>query len=97
MFSFSVFTPGGVLVTGPNTLEAKVSVDKIEGEGHVDLAVDRLMSLLGDHDLSAGCVNDTVTHSYDRRHCDLRFVVRPGMPHETYGGPVPLDGRWSIG
>jgi ABC-2 type transport system ATP-binding protein len=96
VFSFSVFTPGGVLVTGPNTLEAKVSVDKIEGSGCVDLQVDRLLLLLGDYDLSAECVNDTVTHSYDRRHRDLRFVVRPGEPHETYGGLVSLDGRWTI-
>jgi ABC-type polysaccharide/polyol phosphate transport system ATPase subunit len=96
VFSFSVFTPGGVLVTGPNTLEAKVSVDKIEGAGVVDMQVDRLLLLLGDYDLSAECVNDTVTHSYDRRHRDLRFVVRPGEPHETYGGLVSLDGRWTI-
>ena len=26
----------------------------------------------------------------------LRFDVRPGVPHETYGGVVSLDGRWSI-
>jgi ABC-2 type transport system ATP-binding protein len=97
VFSFSVYTPGGVLVTGPNTLEAKVSVDKIEGEGVVDMQVPRLLLLLGDYDLSAECVNDTVTHSYDRRHRDLRFQVRPGTPHETYGGLVSLDGRWSIG
>lgn len=97
VFSFSFHTPDGVLVSGPNTLEAKVSVDKIEGSGTVDMRVDRLMLLLGDYDLSAECVNETVTHSYDRRHRDLRFMVRPGDPHETYGGLVSLDPRWSIG
>jgi ABC-type polysaccharide/polyol phosphate transport system ATPase subunit len=96
VFSFSLYTPGGVLVSGPNTLEARVSVDKIEGSGMVDMTVDRLLLLLGDYDLSAECVNDTVTHSYDRRHRDLRFMVRPGTPHETYGGLVSLDGRWTI-
>jgi ABC-type polysaccharide/polyol phosphate transport system ATPase subunit len=96
VFSFSLYTPGGVLVSGPNTLEAEVSVDKIEGSGVVDMRVDRLMLLLGDYDLSAECVNDSVTHSYDRRHRDLRFMVRPGTPHETYGGLVSLDGRWTI-
>ena len=67
------------------------------GQRLVDMRVDRLMLLLGDYDLSAECVNETVTHSYDRRHRDLRFMVRPGAPHETYGGLVSLDPRWSIG
>ncbi len=96
VFSFSVHTPDGVLVTGPNTKEAEVWVDRIEGEGHVDLAVPRLLLLLGNYDLSAECTNKTVTHSYDRLQRTFRFDVKPGTPHETYGGLTSLGGRWSI-
>jgi ABC-type polysaccharide/polyol phosphate transport system ATPase subunit len=96
VFSFSLFTPDGVLVTGPNTKEADVWVDKVEGEGVVDLEVDRLMLLLGAYDISAECTNETVTHSYDRRHRVTRFEVKPGSPHETYGGLVSLGGRFAI-
>jgi ABC-type polysaccharide/polyol phosphate transport system ATPase subunit len=96
VFSFSISTPEGVLVTGPNTKEAKVWVDKVEGEGSVDLHVDRLLLLLGNYDVTAECTNDSVTHSYDRRSRAVRFDVRPGTPHETYGGLVSLDGHWSI-
>ena len=96
VFSFAVSTPEGVLVTGPNTKEAQIRVDKVDGEGTVDMHVERLLLLLGAYDITAECTNDSVTHSYDRVNRALRFDVRPGVPHETYGGVVSLDGRWSI-
>jgi ABC-2 type transport system ATP-binding protein len=96
VFSFSVHTPDGVLLTGPNTKEAAVRVDQITGSGVVDLEVPQLMLLLGNYDLSAECTNDTVTHSYDRLQRRLRFDVKPGTPHETYGGMFSLGGRWTI-
>jgi ABC-2 type transport system ATP-binding protein len=96
VFSFAVHTTEGLLVTGPNTKEARVPVEKIEGSGHVDLDVDRLMLLLGSYDLTAECADDTITHSFDRLHRALRFDVSPGMPHETFGGLISLDGTWSV-
>jgi ABC-type polysaccharide/polyol phosphate transport system ATPase subunit len=96
VFSFAVHTTDGVLVTGPNTKEARVSLEKVEGPGHVDLDVDRLMLLLGSYDLTAECTDDTITHSFDRLHRAVRFDVNPGTPHETFGGLVSLDGRWSL-
>ncbi len=96
VFGLAVSTPEGVLVSGPNTKEAEVRVDKVEGEGTVDLHVGRLLLLLGNYDVTASCTNDSVTHTYDQRIKALRFDVSPGVPHETYGGVVSLDGRWSI-
>src|SRR5262249_52992258 len=96
VFSFSVHTPDGVLVSGPNTKEAEVWVDEVHGTGHVDLQVPRLLLLLGNYDLSAECTNKTVTHSYDRLFRAFRFDVKPGTPHETYGGMTSLDGRFTI-
>ena len=96
VFSFAVTTPEGVLVTGPNTREAEVWVDKVEGTGHVDMRIERLLLLLGAYDITAECTNESVTHSYDRRNRAVRFDVKPGVPHETYGGVVSLDGVWSI-
>jgi ABC-2 type transport system ATP-binding protein len=96
VFSFSVYTLDGALVTGPNTKEAAVTVDEVSGSGVVDLTVPRLLLLLGSYDVSAECTNASVTHSYDRRDRALRFDVKPGTPHETFGGIVSLDGRFSI-
>jgi ABC-type polysaccharide/polyol phosphate transport system ATPase subunit len=96
VFSFAVHTTEGVLITGPNTKEARVSLEKIEGTGHVDLNVDRLMLLLGSYDLTGECTDDTITRSFDRLHRALRFDVSPGTPHETFGGLISLDGTWSV-
>ena len=96
VFSFAITTPDGMLVTGPNTKEAEVFVDKVEGGGTVDLHVPRLLLLLGNYDVTVECTNDSVTHSYHRWSRALRFDVVPGVPHETYGGVVSLDGRFSI-
>jgi ABC-type polysaccharide/polyol phosphate transport system ATPase subunit len=96
VFSFAVHTTDGVLVTAPNSKEAQVVVDKVEGQGHVDLRVNRFMLLLGSYDLSAECTDHTITHSFDRLHRALRFDVQPGKPHETFGGLMSLDGAWSV-
>ena len=96
VFGLAISTPEGMVVTGPNTKEAKVQVDKVDGEGTVDMHVERLLLLLGAYDITAACTNDSVTHTYDQAIKALRFDVRPGVPHETYGGVVSLDGRWSI-
>ena len=96
VFSFAVSTPDGVLVTGPNTKEARVSVDKVEGAGTVDLRVDKLLLLLGNYDVTVECTNESITHSYHRKPKAMRFDVVPGVPHETYGGFVSLDGTFSI-
>ena len=96
VFSFAIHTPEGVHVTGPNTKEAGVAVDRVEGSGHVDLRIDRLMLLLGSYDLSAECTNDSFSHTYHQRHRALRFDVKPGSPHETFGGLMSLGGRWAV-
>jgi ABC-type polysaccharide/polyol phosphate transport system ATPase subunit len=96
IFSFALTTPEGVLVTGPNTKEARVRVDKVEGEGVVELHVPRLLLLHGAYDITIDCTNRDVTHSYDRRAKVMRFDVVPGVPHETYGGFFSLDGTFRI-
>jgi ABC-2 type transport system ATP-binding protein len=96
VFSFALTTPEGVLVTGPNTKEAEVRVEKVEGEGVVELHVPRLLLLHGAYDITLDCTNRDVTHSYDRKAKVMRFDVVPGVPHETYGGLFSLDGRFRI-
>jgi ABC-type polysaccharide/polyol phosphate transport system ATPase subunit len=96
LFTFSVHTPDGVLVTAPTTSDAQVSGDKVDGPGVVDLRVPRLLLLMGNYDLSVECTDTTATHSYDQLQRTFRFDVKPGTPHETKGGLTSLDGQWSI-
>jgi ABC-type polysaccharide/polyol phosphate transport system ATPase subunit len=96
VFGIAIFTLEGIHVTGPNTREAGIEIPSIEGAGHVDLQVSSLMLLPGAYDVSAACTDSTISHPYDQRHRAFRFDVKPGAPHETYGGIVSLDGRWSV-
>jgi ABC-type polysaccharide/polyol phosphate transport system ATPase subunit len=96
VFGLAVYTLEGIHLTGPNTREAGIDIDHIEGKGHVDLRIDPLMLLPGAYDISAACTDATISHPYDQRHRAFRFDVRPGVPHETYGGIVSLGGRWAV-
>jgi ABC-2 type transport system ATP-binding protein len=96
VFGLAIHTLEGIHITGPNTREGGVEIDQIEGKGHVDLHVERLMLLPGAYDVSATCTDRTISHVYDMRHKALRFDVRPGTPHETYGGFVSMDPRWTV-
>jgi ABC-type polysaccharide/polyol phosphate transport system ATPase subunit len=96
VFGLAVFSLEGVQITGPNTREAGVGVDHIEGQGTVDLHVPHLLLLPGTYVVSAACTDETISHTFDHRHRALHFVVKPGTPHETFGGVVSFDGRWRI-
>jgi len=96
VFGVAIHTLEGIHITGPNTREGGVDIDRIEGRGHVDLHVDRLMLLPGAYDVSATCTDRTISHVFDMRLKALRFDVKPGTPHETYGGFVSMDPRWTV-
>ena len=94
MFGLGVFTLEGVQVSGPNTREAGVWVEQVDGPGVVELHIDRLLLLPGSYVVSAAATDETISHTFDHRHKALHFDVKPGTPHETYGGVISFDGRW---
>ena len=96
VFGLGVYTLEGIQVTGPNTREAGATVPFIEGKGTVDLHVDRLLLLPGSYNVSAACTDETVSHTFDHRHRAYHFDVKPGTPHETFGGLISFDGQWAI-
>jgi ABC-type polysaccharide/polyol phosphate transport system ATPase subunit len=95
VFGLAMYNLEGLLVTGPNTREAGLVPDRIEGVGTVDLTIDRLMLLPGTYDISASLYDYAIVHPYDFRQRAVRFDVDAGMPHETFGGVMSLGGRWS--
>jgi ABC-2 type transport system ATP-binding protein len=96
VFGLALHTVSGVHVTGPNTREAGVEPEAIDGTGWVDLVVDPLLLLPGTYDLSAAITDRAGLHTFDYRHQAVRFDVEPGVPHETFGGVVSLNGRWQV-
>ena len=79
-----------MLVTGPNTREAGLACDRIDGKGVVELTIDRMMLLPGTYDITVSLYDHAITHPYDFRQKVLRFDVEAGTPHETFGGVVSL-------
>jgi len=94
VFGLAFYNLEGVLVSGPNTREAEVVPDFIEGEGIVELTVDAMMLLPGTYDISASLYDYAIVHPFDFRQRAVRFDVDPGSPHETFGGVMSLNGRW---
>jgi ABC-type polysaccharide/polyol phosphate transport system ATPase subunit len=93
VFGLAVHNIEGVWVTGPNTRDADLTLDTIEGRGRVDLRVEHLMLLPGTYDASATLYDHTLSHAYDHRHRAFRFDVEHGHPREEFG-VVSFGGVW---
>jgi len=98
VFGLAMENLDGVYVWAHNTRDAGLELPAIQGPGHVDLQIPRLMLQPHTFDLIASIVDHTTTHTYDfLRHC-YRFTVEaePDKPRES-GGILALDGRWTAG
>jgi ABC-type polysaccharide/polyol phosphate transport system ATPase subunit len=95
VFGVAVHSLEGIEVTGPNTRDADLVPEKIDGSGVVDLRVPRLLLLPGTYDLSAAVYDFTRQHPYDHRHRAYRFDVEPGVPREEHG-LTSLGGTWKL-
>jgi ABC-2 type transport system ATP-binding protein len=96
VFGLAMENTEGIYVWAHNTRDAGFELPFIEGSGHIDLQIPRLMLQPNTFDLIASIVDHTSTHTYDfLRHC-YRFVVETelGQPRES-GGIVALGGQWS--
>ena len=93
VFHFSVNHVDGTLVSNPNTRELDQVPDKIEGEGYVEYRVPRLLLIPGKYELSAGVLDRTASHIYDRRNRYVTLDVGLGEPAEI-SGVTSLGGRF---
>jgi ABC-2 type transport system ATP-binding protein len=96
IFGLAIHRVDGVHVTGPNTREADVVPDAIEGPGYVDLFIPRILLLPGTYYVSATVCDYEILRTFDYRQRHLQFEVLPGAPHETFGGVTSVDGRWQV-
>jgi ABC-2 type transport system ATP-binding protein len=94
VFGVGIHTVAGLQVSAPNTREAGLVVEEVDGSAVVDLEIPRLLLLPGTYDVSSSATDHTITRVYDFRQRAGRFDVEPGSPRETFGGVVSLDGRW---
>jgi ABC-type polysaccharide/polyol phosphate transport system ATPase subunit len=95
VFGMAIHNVDGVHVTGPNTREADLIPEHLEGSGHVDLRVDRLLLVRGIYDVSAVLSDQAGLHVYDSQHRAFRFDVERGEPAEQ-DGVASLGGIWNV-
>lgn len=95
VFGLALESLEGVYVWAHNTRDARWVPDLIDGDGSVDLVIDRLMLQPGTFDLSASVVTSDCTSAFDFLRRCLRFDVEVGTPRES-GGFVALGGRWGF-
>jgi ABC-2 type transport system ATP-binding protein len=93
VFGIGIASIEGQEITGPNTRDSDDVPDVLEGSGHVDFRVSRLMLLQGTFDLTVAVYDFTCQHPIDHRHRLLRFDVVAGEPREGVG-VVSLGGEW---
>jgi ABC-2 type transport system ATP-binding protein len=95
VFGFGIDTVEGVHLTGPNNRDGNCVPDQIEGRGHIDLNVDRLMLLKGTYDVTVSINDHSILHQYDVIQKAFRFDVDPGDPYDPTG-LVSLGGSWRM-
>jgi ABC-type polysaccharide/polyol phosphate transport system ATPase subunit len=96
VFSVSVQTLQGLVISGPTTREPGEVPEKLDGEGWVELRLDRFPLLPGTYDLTASLTDYNLAHPYDVRRNVLRMDVDRKGPVEP-AGVVSLGGTWSFG
>jgi lipopolysaccharide transport system ATP-binding protein len=93
VFGLGIHRVDGLHINGPNTLDAGLSIDAVEGRGTVDWQIDNLALMSGSFELSASCYDHSCSHPYDHRNRHFPFKVRAGALNEQYG-LVHMPARW---
>jgi ABC-type polysaccharide/polyol phosphate transport system ATPase subunit len=96
VFAVAIQTLQGVVISGPTTREPGEVPEKIDGEGWVELTLDRFPILPGTYDMTVSLTDYAMAHPYDVRRNVVRFDVdRKGSVE--LAGVVSLGGHWAFG
>jgi ABC-type polysaccharide/polyol phosphate transport system ATPase subunit len=93
VFGVAIHRDDGVHVTGPNTRSSGFAVDRLEGSGIVDYAIEHLPLLPGRYLVSAAVYDEDLVTAFDHRDRLLPLVVVEGGTAERFG-IVELAAGW---
>ncbi|HQZ70234.1 MAG: ABC transporter ATP-binding protein [Anaerolineae bacterium] len=96
VFGLGIHRQDGVHITGPNTRDAGLRIEAIEGRGHIDFHMPRLPLLPGHYEISASIYDSGCTHPFDYHHRRYQLRVHAGSLHEPLG-LVHIDAVWELG
>ncbi|MFM8304098.1 MAG: ABC transporter ATP-binding protein [Actinomycetota bacterium] len=95
VFTLSVYSVDGILVSSPNTDDAGQVPAVLRGSGHLDLRVPRLLLVPGTYSLGVAVTDRSRTKDYDVRSQVLHLDVEAGLPYESLG-LTSLGGAWDV-
>jgi hypothetical protein len=93
VFGLAIHRQDGLHVAGPNTLEAGLDIDVLDGPGEVRYRIARMPLLAGTYELSVSCYDRSCTHPYDYHHRRYPFRVRAESSQPRFG-MLALDAAW---
>lgn len=95
VFGIGIYHENGTHLSGPNNRLAGVEQPVIpEGDGHVDITVDRMPLLAGKYFITTGIYSADLLHCFDSWDRSNRLIVQPGSSEERYG-MLEFGARWS--
>jgi hypothetical protein len=95
VFGVAIHRDDGTHVTGPNTRTSGFPVERLEGSGAVDYAIDHLPLLPGRYLVSAAVYDEDLITALDHRERLMPFVVVEGGSAERLG-VIELDAAWRM-
>jgi len=93
VFGLAVQTLDGVRLWAHHTRDAGINIPVLDGEGYIDVVVDKLMLQAGTFDVSVSVTDWARQHIYHVMHDVKRFDVQPGSIRES-DGLVAQNARW---
>jgi ABC-type polysaccharide/polyol phosphate transport system ATPase subunit len=94
VFGVAIHRDDGVHVTGPNTRTSGLVIDRVEGTGAVDYAIEGLPLLPGRYLVSAAVYDHDLITPFDHRDRVVPLVVVEGGTAERFG-LVELGAGWT--
>jgi lipopolysaccharide transport system ATP-binding protein len=93
VFGVAIHRDDGVHVTGPNTRTSAFPIDRLEGTGAIDYAIDHLSLLPGRYLVSAAVYDEDLITAFDHRDRLVPLVVVEGGTAERFG-VIELVAGW---
>lgn len=92
VFGVAVFNDVGVMVTGPNTKASGIGIDKVEGDGSIELKIRNNPFSAGGYYTTIVVYDWEMTNPLGYRDKAYRFMVK--SVEKKYGGVVRVDTQW---
>lgn len=94
VFGLAIHREDGLHVTGPNTRDAGLEIEAVEGPGTLEWRIERMDLMEGRYELSLACYDETLSHPYDHHHRRYPLQIRRGPSGEVFG-LVTMPATWA--